>query len=195
MAGPRGAQLIGHWRDCYREQPLMKAPSTGVPLLWANSIRVIKNFTKPGRVRDKIVALAVSMKVTSFLIYHTIFSIAMARWAGMECIPLRVLGDKRGALDLSNTGGLMSCADAMEVSVPARAGFERVMRDLMAEYGSSPSLHIPSLHFWAPHTAMPGIEPHHHENRIPAVFNYYSVGTAREKVERRAGPDGGTALP
>lgn len=42
---------------------------------------------------------------------------------------------------------------------------------------------------------MPGIESHYHENKIPAAFNYYSVGTAREKAERRAAPDSGTALP
>ena len=195
LAGPRGAQLIGHWRDWYQSQPMMKAPSTGAPLLWGNGIRVIKNFTMPGRVRGKVVALADSMKVTPFLIYLTIFSIAMARWAGMEGFPMRVLGDKRGALDLSNTVGLMFCADAMEISVPAGANFERVMRGLLAEYDASLSLRIPSLHFWAPHAVMPGIEPHHHENKIPAVFNYYSVGTAREKAERRAMPDGGAALP
>ena len=195
LAGPRGAQLIGHWRDWYREQPMMKAPSTGAPLLWGNGIRVIQNFTIPGRVRDKVVALADSMKVTPFLVYLSIFSITMARWAGVERFPLRVLGDKRGALDLSNTVGLMFCADALEIRVPARASFESVLRGILAEYDASLSLRIPSLHFWAPHAVMPGIEPHHHENKIPAVFNYYSVGTAREKAEKRATPDGGAALP
>lgn len=195
LAGPRGAQLIGYWRDWYREQPMMKAPSTGAPLLWGNGIRVIKNFAMPGRERSKVVALADSMKVTPFLVYLTIFSIAMARWAGMERFPMRVLGDKRGALDLSNTVGLMFCADAVEISVPARTGFESVLRGIMAEYDASLSLRIPSLHFWAPHAVMPGIEPHHHENKIPAVFNYYSVGTAREKAEKRATPDSGAVLP
>jgi hypothetical protein len=195
LAGPQGAQLIGHWRDWYREQPIMKAPSTGAPLLWGNGIRVIKNFTMPGRVRDKVVALAESMKVTPFLVYLAIFSIAMSRWSGMERFPLRVLGDKRGALDLSNTVGLMFCADAVEINVPARAGFETVMRGILAKYDTSLAMRIPSLHFWAPHAVMPGIEPHHHENKIPAVFNYYSVGTAREKAEKRATPDSGAALP
>ncbi|MEI7789938.1 MAG: TolC family protein [Alphaproteobacteria bacterium] len=66
---------------------------------------------------------------------------------------------------------------------------------ILAEYDASLSLRIPSLHFWAPHAVMPGIEPHHHENKIPAVFNYYSVGTAREKAEKRATPDNGAVLP
>ncbi len=195
LAGLRGAQLIGYWRDWYREQPMMKAPLTGVPLLWGNGIRVIKNFTMPGRVRGKVVALADSMKVTPFLVYLSIFSIAMARWAGTERFPLRVLGDKRAAMDLSNTVGLMFCADALEIRVPARADFENVLRGILAEYDASLSLRIPSLHFWAPHAVMPGIEPHHHENKIPAVFNYYSVGTAREKAEKRATPDDGASLP
>ncbi|MCX7280223.1 MAG: condensation domain-containing protein [Alphaproteobacteria bacterium] len=136
LVGPRGVQLIGHWRDWYREQPMMKAPPTGAPLLWGNGIRVIQNFTMPGRVRDKVVALADSMKVTSFLVYLSIFSIAMARWSGMERFPLRVLGDKRGALNLSNTVGLMFCADALEISVPARAEFESVLRGILAKYDS-----------------------------------------------------------
>jgi hypothetical protein len=199
LAGPQGAQLIEHWRRWYDGQPTMKAPSNGAPLLWGNGIRVIKNFTMPKRVRDKVSALAESMKVTPFLVYLTIFSIAMARWAGIERFPLRVLGDKRTSLDLSGTVGLMFCADAVEISVPERAGFESVMRGILAEYDASLALRIPTLHFWAPHAVRPGIEPRDHENKIPAVFNYFSVGTAREKAEKRANadisPDASAAMP
>ena len=67
--------------------------------------------------------LAASLKVTPFLIYLTIFSIAMARWAKMERFPIRVLGDKRVSLELTNTVGLMFCADAVEIHVPAACGF------------------------------------------------------------------------
>lgn len=195
LEGPQGAQLIGHWRDWYQDQPIMKAPLTGTPLRWGNGVRIIKNFVVPGRLRDKVIAVADGMKVTPFLVYLTIFSVALARWAGMERFPLRVLGDKRGSLDLSHTVGLMFCADAVEIAVPARADFETVLRGILAEYDASLALRIPSLHFWAPHAVMPGIEPREHENRIPAVFNYYSVGTAREKAQLRAMPDDGGALP
>jgi len=41
----------------------------------------------------------------------------------------------------------------------------------------------------------PGIEAADYPNRIPAVFNYYSVGTVREKAERRNEPDATAALP
>ena len=192
LAGPQGDQLIGHWRDWYRAQPVMKSPS-GTPLLWGNGVRVVSNFTMPRRVRDRVAAFAESMKVTPFLVYLTIFAIDMARWSGMERFPLRVLGDKRTSLELSNTVGLMFCADALEVRVPARGDFETILRGILAEYDASLALRIPSLHFWAPQAVRPGIEPHHHENKIPAVFNYYSVGTAREKAQMSATP--GAEMP
>jgi hypothetical protein len=195
LASPQGAQLIAHWRRWYQDQPTMKAPSDGTPLLWGNGIRMVRNFTIPGRVLDKVRVLAEAWKVTPFLIYLTIFSITMARWSGMERFPLRVLGDKRTSLELSNTVGLMFCADAVEINAPAGADFETVMRGILAEYDASLSLRIPTLHFWAPHCVRPGIEARDHANKIPAVFNYYSVGTGRERAEKKAGPDTSASLP
>jgi hypothetical protein len=195
LGSPQGAQLIEHWRRWYRDQPLMKAPSDGAPLLWGNGIRMVRNFTIPGRVLDRVRVLADRWKVTPFLIYLTIFSIAMARWSGMERFPIRVLGDKRTSLELSNTVGLMFCADAMEINAPARADFETIMRGILAEYDASLSLRIPTLHFWAPQCVRPGIEAPGYPNKIPAVFNYYSVGTARERAEKKAASDASASLP
>jgi hypothetical protein len=195
LAGPQGAQLIAYWRRWYHDQTVMKAPSDGAPLLWGNGIRTVHNFTIPGRVLDKVRVLAEDWKVTPFLIYLTIFSIAMARWSGMERFPIRVLGDKRTSLELSNTVGLMFCADAVEIHAPARADFETIMRGILAEYDAALALRIPTLHFWAPQCVRPGIEAADYPNKIPAVFNYYSVGTARERAEKKAGPDTTAALP
>ena len=195
LAGPQGEQLIGHWRDWYRAQPTIKAPSDGAPLLWGNGIRMVRDFTIPSRVADKIRLRAEEWKVTPFLIYLTIFSIAIARWSGFERFPIRVLGDKRTSLELSNMVGLMFCADAVEIAAPAGADFETVMRGIRAEYDTALALRIPTLHFWAPHCVRPGIEAPDYPNKIPAVFNYYSMGTARERAERMAGPDTTAALP
>jgi len=119
----------------------------------------------------------------------------MARWSGMEHFPLRVLGDKRTSLELSGTVGLMFCADALEIHAPARADFESVMRGILAEYDASLALRIPTLHFWAPQCVRPGIEAPDYPNKIPAVFNYYSMGTARERALKKAAPDTSAALP
>jgi len=194
LAGQQGAQLIEHWRRWYHDQPTMPAPSDGTPLTWGNGIRIVKNFTIPPRVADGVRALAETLKVTSFLIYLTIFSVAIARWANMERFPIRILGDKRISLELTNTVGLMFCADAIEVYVPSKADFESIMRGILAEYDAALGLRIPSLHFWAPHCVRPGIEVPNYPNKIPAVFNYYSMGTARERAERRTAPDTGAAL-
>jgi pyochelin synthetase len=191
LAGEQGAQLIEYWRCWYHDQPTMLAPSDKTPLTWGNGIRIVKNFVIPDRVAGKVRDLAASLKVTPFLIYLTIFSAAMARWSRMEHFPIRVLGDKRISLELGNTVGLMFCADAVAIHVPAEADFETVMRGILAEYDATQSLRIPSLHFWAPHCVRPGIEAPGYPNKIPAVFNYYSLGTARERTERRsAGADG-----
>ena len=112
-----------------------------------------------------------------------------------ETVQVRVLGDKRVSLELSNTVGLMFCADAVAVHVPAAADFETVLRGILAEYDSTLSLRIPTLHFWAPHCVRPGIEEPDYPNKIPAVFNYYSLGTAREKAEKLAAPDTSAAQP
>jgi hypothetical protein len=79
----------------------------------------------------------------------------------------------------------MFCADAVEIHAPATQAFEKTLRGIMASYDASLALCIPALHFWAPHCVRPGIEVRDFPNRIPAVFNYYSVGTAREKAEKK----------
>jgi len=70
-----------------------------------------------------------------------------------------------------------------------------VMRGILAEYDAALAMRIPSLHFWAPHFVRPGIEEPGYPNKIPAVFNYYSIGTARERAEKKAAPDTTAALP
>ena len=198
LAGAQGTELIEYWRRWYHDQPTMLAPSDKVPLTWGNGVRIVKNFTIPSRIADRVRDLAGTLKVTSFLVYLTIFCIAMARWAKMERFPVRILGDKRVSLELTNTVGLMFCADAVEVSVPPGADFESIMRGVLAEYDAALALRIPSLHFWAPHCVRPGIEAPDYPNKIPAVFNYYSLGTARERAERRRaapGPDASLAWP
>ena len=186
LAGPQGQALIDYWRDWYDDQPVMKSPSAGTPLMWGNGVRIVCNFTIPGAVLDRIRTHAQTMKVTPFMICLAIYAISMARWSGMERFPVRVLGDKRTSMDLANTVGLMFCADAVEVRVPPAWDFETVMRGIMAAYDASLALRIPSLHFWAPYCVRPGIEARDFPNKIPAVFNYYSIGTAREKAERPA---------
>ena len=194
LESDQGALLIDYWRGWYQSQPGMKAPSDGALLQWGNGIRIVKNFTIPGPVLDKVRALADSLKVTPFLIFLTIFARSLARWSGMEDFPLRILGDKRTTLDLANTVGLMFCADAVAIHAPQSADFETVMRGIMTEYDAALALRIPALHFWAPHCVRPGIEAADYPNRIPAVFNYFSVGTAREKAERRSEPAATAAL-
>jgi len=195
LAGPQGEQLIAYWRRWYHGQPTLKAPSDGTPLIWGNGIRIVRNFTIPKRVADKVRQRAEAWKVTPFLIYLTIYSITMARWSGFERFPISILGDKRTSLELSNMVGLMFCADVVDIAAPAGMDFETVMRDILTAYDSALALRIPTLHYWAPHCVRPGIEAPDYPNKIPAVFNYYSMGTARERAERKAGPDTTAALP
>jgi hypothetical protein len=194
LAGPRGDTLIGYWRNWYDNQPLVKAPGDGTPLLWGNGIRIVCNFTIPKPVLDRVRARSDALKVTPFLIYLTIFSLAFARWSGADSFPLRVLGDKRTTQDLSNTVGLMFCADALAVHVPPGQDFETVMRGIVTEYDAALGLRIPALHYWPPHCVRPGVEAPDFPNRIPAVFNYYSVGTARERAEQAASPPQPSAI-
>jgi hypothetical protein len=194
LAGPQGAHLIAHWRDWYHDQAILTAPD-GTLLVWGNGVRTVRNFAIPRRVLDKVRALAGSLTATPFLVCLTIFVIALARWSRAGRFPIRVLGDKRTTLDLANTVGLMFCADAATMHVPHGADFETVMRAVQVEYDSAVARRIPSLHYWAPHCVHPGIEPRDYPNKIPAVFNYYAMGTAREKAQKEAAPDATAALP
>lgn len=195
LAGPQGDALIDYWRGWYEAQPVMASPTDKIPLLWGNGIRTVRNFTIPGPVLDRVRARAEALKVTPFLVCLTIFSLAMARWSGMERFPVRVLGDKRTSVNLANTVGLMFCADAVAIHAPAAQAFEETLRGIMASYDASLALRIPTLHFWAPHCVRPGIEVRDFPNKIPAVFNYYSVGTAREKAQKKATKDKASAWP
>lgn len=194
LAGPEGGYLIGYWRDWYRAQPTMTAPTTGTPLLWGNGTRILRNFAIPKRMMDRARALAARLKVMPFLVFLTIFAVTMARWSGLSRFPIRVLGDKRTAVDLANTVGLMFCADAVAVDAPPEAGFETVLRAILAEYDAALARRIPTLHFYAPQMVRPGIEPPGFPNRIPAVFNYYAVGTAWERAQK-TGADTTAAWP
>ena len=195
LVGPEGKQLIDYWRRWYRDQPVMKAPSDGKVLMWGNGVRIVKIFRIPKRVLGKVRRLAEELSASPFLIYLTIFAITLSRWSGMECFPLRLLGDKRTSFELANTVGMMFCADAMEIHAPANQNFETIMRNIQIEYDSALSLRLPSLHYWAPHCVHPGIEAPDHPNKIPAAFNYYSVVTSRERAEAKTAPDTTAALP
>ena len=192
---PQGAGLIEHWRDWYHAQPALAAPSNGTPLLWGTGERIVCNFAIPRRVMARARLLADALKVTPFGIFITVFSIAIARWAKVENFPLRVLGDKRLTLETAGTVGLMFCADAVAVQAKQDADFETTLRGILASYDSTVSRRIPSLHFYPPQMVRPGIEAPGYPNRIPAVFNYYSVGTARERAEKLAEPDAGLPWP
>ena len=195
MAGPQGGDLMDYWRGWYDAQPAMTAPATGTQLLWGAGTRIVRNFLMPRRVLDNARDLAGQLKVTPFLIYLTIFAIAMARWSGRARFPLRVLGDKRTSLELAGTVGLMFCADALEIAADPDADFETVLRGIVIAQEAALARRIPTLHFYAPHMVRPGIEAPGFPNRIPAVFNYYAVGTAREKAEAAGVRDAGTDLP
>jgi pyochelin synthetase len=188
LEGALGAALIDYWRDWYGAQRLLSSPG-GAAMLWGTGERIVCNFTIPAPMMTRARERAAALKVTPFNIFMTLFSIAIARWADVEAFPLRVLGDKRTTLETAGTVGLMFCADAVSVSAPRDANFETVLRDLIIAYDATASRRIPSLHFYAPQMVRPGIEPRGFANRIPAVFNYYSVGTAQERAERQAQAD------
>jgi non-ribosomal peptide synthetase component F len=163
---------------------------------WGAGTRIVNNFTIPRRALERVNALATEHGVTPFLVFLGIFCLAMARWSKMERFPVRVLGDKRSRLDLAGTVGLMFCADPVEIQVLPGQDFAQLMRAILVEYEASLALRLPTLHYFAPHFVRPDIEPAGYPNRIPAVFNYYSGGTARERAERRDAPDtAGTAWP
>ena len=193
LEGAQGARLIDYWRRWYGRQPVMHAPS-GAVMEWGAGTRIVNNFTIPRRMLEKAGILAAAHGATPFLVFLGIFCLAMARWSKMERFPVRILGDKRSRLDLAGTGGLMFCADPVEIPVPPGQDFAQLMRAILVEYEASLALRLPTLHYFAPHVVRPDIEPAAYPNRIPAVFNYYSGGTSRERAEREGAPDGTAGL-
>lgn len=195
LDGAQGQVLVEHWRRWYAAQLPLKAPSNGTPLLWGTGIRIVRNFDIPTRVMARGRALAAQMKMTPFMVHLTIFCLAIARWAGVADFPIRILGDKRNSEALSGTVGILYCGDAVDIHAAPDADFETVMRAILTEYDSALSRRIPTLHYYAPQMVKPGIEADGFPNRIPAVFNYYAAGTAREKAAREARPDPSAAWP
>jgi hypothetical protein len=195
LAGPQGERLIEYWRRWYAASPVMLSPREKTPLLWGVGTRIINNFVIPRRVLQAVGRLAEELRSTPFAVHLTLFSLALGRWARTEDFTVRILGDKRTALELSNTVGLMFCADPIDVHAPEGADFETVLRAISREYDASLALRLPSLHYYPPQAARPGIEPVDHRVKIPSVFNYYASGTQRERAEGDAAPDATAALP
>jgi hypothetical protein len=195
LASPQGAGLIDHWRRWYAAQPLLTAPSSGTPLVWGTGTRIVRNFRIPRRVMARGRALAAQMKVTAFLVHLTIFCLTLARWSGRSDFPIRILGDKRNSEALSRTVGILYCGDAVDIHAAPDADFETVMRAILVAYDATLARRIPTLHYYAPQMVRPAIEAPDFPNRIPAVFNYYASGTAREKTEKESQPDASAAWP
>lgn len=185
LDGDAGARLIDYWRQWYEAMPAMHAPS-GSLMLWGTGTRIVNNFTLPRTLLDRVAARAAAQNATPFLVFLAIFSLAMARWSKQDHFAVRVLGDRRARLDLAGTVGLMLCADPVAVSAPPGQDFAALMRSLLAEYEAAMAMRLPSVHFYAPQCVRPGIEPRDYPNRIPAVFNYYSGGTVRERAQPAA---------
>lgn len=190
-----GAALIAHWRAWYADQPLLTAPSDGRPLLWGRGVRIVRDFDIPSRVMARARTLAARWKVTPFLVHLTLFCTALARWSGAADFPVRILGDKRSSEALAGTVGLLYCGDAVQIHAAPDADFEATLRTILIEYESALARRIPTLHYYAPQMVMPGIEAPDFPNRIPAVFNYYAAGTAREKARKEAAPDASAVWP
>jgi hypothetical protein len=150
---------------------------------------MVNNFRFPKQVMDRARALADRLGATPFLVHLTIFTIALARWSASNEVAVRILGDKRTTLELSETVGLMFCADAVRLAVPPEQDFATILRGILVEYDAALALRVPTLHYYAPQMVKPGIEPIDLPNKIPAVFNYFAAGTAREKTEKLAKPD------
>lgn len=187
LESPDAAPLFDYWRQWYAAQPLLRAPENGPELLWGPGTRIINNFSMPGRLLETARSVAERHQVTPFLVHLTVYALALARWSGADAFPIRILGDKRTTLELGHTAGLMYCADPVDVLAPPGAVFETVMRGLQRSYDNALALRLPTLHYYPPQCAMPGIEPPDIPNRIPAVFNYYAAGTLREREAARAG--------
>jgi hypothetical protein len=186
LTGPQGEGLIAYWRGWYAGQPTMLSPARKTPMQWGAGIRQLHNFSIPSHILKQVRAAATALGVTPFLAYLAIFSFTLARWSGLEAFPVRVLGDKRTSLELSRTVGLMFCADAVEIHLPVGKDFVDFLRDVERAYNVTLSQRIPTLHFYAPQCVLPGIEKPGYSNRIPAVFNYYSAGTAQERAVNEA---------
>lgn len=194
LAGPQGDRLIEYWRRWYAESPVLLSPAQRVPLLWGAGIRIVNNFAMPRRLLRAVKRLAEELHTTTFAVHLTIFSLALNRWSRAEDFTIRVLGDKRTSLELSDTVGLMFCADPIRVHATAGEDFETVLRRIVREYDASLSLRLPTLHYYPPQCVRPGIESLEAPNRIPAVFNYYSAGTEREKAAGENQPDATAGL-
>jgi hypothetical protein len=185
LEGPQGVRLIDYWRRWTERQPVLHAPS-GTAMVWGTGVRTVNNFTIPHSIMNRARARAADQAGTPFLVFLGIFCLAIARWSKSENFSVRILGDKRSRLDLAGTVGLMFCADPVEVAVPPGQDFAGLMRSILIEYEAALALRLPTLHYFAPHVVRPDIAPADYPNRIPAVFNYHSGGTPRERAERAA---------
>lgn len=191
----QGEDLITWWRSWYEATPTLLTPGDRVPMLWGPGVRVLRNFVLPRRVLDKGRAVAAAMNATPFLLYLTIFCIALARWSRRADFPIRILGDKRTTAEIARTVGLMYCADAVDIHAPVAQDFETILHGILKAYDAAIALRVPTLHYYVPHCVRPGIEAPDFPNRIPAVFNYYAAGTARERRDSEAAPDSTAVLP
>ena len=187
LSSERGETLIEYWRRWYADSPIMRSPIEKTPLVWGVGTRIVNNFIVPKRVLQAVRKLAAQYRVTPFVIHLTIFCVALARWSRTEDFTVRILGRRRTSLEPSNTVGLMFCADPIAVHAPERADFETVMRGIMREYDASLALRLPTLHYYPPQAARPGIEPRRRSGQDSGSFQLLSGWNRKREGGRRSG--------
>jgi len=182
-----GAVLVDYWTGWLKRQIPLADPKTGAKLEWRPGTMVDWKFRIPGAYHAKLENLATNLRGSAFLVYTTLYAMALSKWAGQSRFPLRCLGTARNVLKSSATIGNFITADAIEVCVPLGGDFLSVFKIIRNEYLSSLTRRLPGLLTIPAHPDRPGCENIPFTQTIAATINYFSA-----EADRSIAPGGGT---
>lgn len=186
--GGAAAPLVAYWRDWIARVPRLAAPGGG-DLAWRPGARVDHPLSLPPGLAGDLAEAARRLGTTPFILILSAFAAALAAWSGTERFPLRSIGDLRASQALARTVGLLICADALEMHVPAGGDFPALVRRAAAEYESASTMRLPT------HPAGTGAGYEEFHEQIGATINYVPAWAMRQIAPREGETEAAREAP
>jgi condensation domain-containing protein len=167
--GATAVQLGTYWSRWLERIPQISLPGGFMGLVWKPGTRSYYDFELDQDMESRVRMLSVKVRQPASLLLLTLFCMALAEWSGRRKFGVLSVADGRlfpDTLQLSETVGLMSYMDPIEVQVPPDESLEALLRVLSATYASARLLRFPICE------VQPGLREHEFHHKIAAKFNY-----------------------
>jgi hypothetical protein len=144
FSSAEGKSACQYWRSYLDASPPLALAERSTNLGWQTGFRLDHDIHFPSDARRRLRRLARRHETTPFCILAAMFAVALARWSGCSAFPIRCIGDLRLADWLTDTVGLLICADIITYDRLHASNFAAAVDALTIEFENAVSLRLPT---------------------------------------------------